>query len=105
MNMTAGACLVKSVCTTTKSARNVIIRNVMRTRNCTHDEVRNWVITAVSKLSGQRETISGVMTRTEAMERLDREMASRRHQRYKPYQKLRVEWRQPEELTLRFEYD
>lgn len=77
----------------------------MRTRNCTHDEVRNWVITAVSKLSGQRETISGVMTRTEAMERLDRENLNRRYQRYKPYTRLRIEWQQPIEGFLHFDQD
>lgn len=77
----------------------------MRYRDCSRDEVRNWVITAVNKLSGQRETISGVMTRPEAMARLDREIASRRHQKYKPYQKLRVEWQQPIEGVLHFDQD
>lgn len=77
----------------------------MKTRICTRDEVRNWVITAVSKLSGQRETISGVMTRPEATERLDREIANRRYQRFKPYTKLRIEWQQPIEGFLHFDYD
>ena len=77
----------------------------MRYRDSSRDEVRNWVITAVSKLSGQRETISGVMTRPEATERLDRENANRRYQRFKPYTKLRIEWQQPIEGVLHFDYD
>lgn len=77
----------------------------MRYRDSSRDEVRNWVITAVNKLSGQRETISGIMTRTEATERLDRENLNRRHQRYKPYTKLRVEWQEPIEGFLHFDQD
>lgn len=77
----------------------------MRYRDSSRDEVRNWVITAVSKLSGLRETISGVMTRTEATERLDREKLNRRYQRYKPYTKLRVEWQDPVEGFLYFDQD
>lgn len=64
--------------------------------------MREWVITAISRLSGEREQISGRMTKQEADERLEREKASRRYQRYKPYKSLRVEFRQPEQLLLQF---
>lgn len=61
-----------------------------------------YVITAVNRLSGYREEISRPMTKEEAEDRLQRELESRRRQRYQPHTKLRVERRLPVQLTLLF---
>ena len=61
-----------------------------------------YVITAVNALTGTRDEISGPMDYEAAKARLDRELESRRHQRYQPYKNLRVERRLPVQLTLQF---
>lgn len=61
-----------------------------------------WVVTAINKLMGRREEISGPMTKEAAQERLQREESSRRYQRYQTHCRLRVERRQPEQLTIKF---
>lgn len=61
-----------------------------------------WVITAINKLMGRREEISGPMTKEAAQERLEREESSRRYQRYQTHSRLRVERRLPEQLTINF---
>lgn len=61
-----------------------------------------FVITAVNRLSGYREEISGPMTRQQADDRLQRELESRRRQRYQPHIKLRVEKRLPVQLQFNF---
>lgn len=61
-----------------------------------------YVITAVNALTGTRDEISGPMDYDAARARLDRELESRRHQRYQPYKNLRVERRLPVQLTLQF---
>lgn len=63
---------------------------------------RNYVITGISRLTGCREEISRPMGEEEAHERLERELASRRHQRYAAYSHLRVERRLPVQLVLQF---
>lgn len=61
------------------------------------------MITGVSKLTGSRDEISGYYpTKEQAEERLQREVASRTRQRYRPYTKLRVEKSLPVQLTLNF---
>lgn len=54
-----------------------------------------YVITGVSRLTGFREEISRPMSEAEAKERLQREIASRKHQRYAAHIRLRVERRLP----------
>lgn len=61
-----------------------------------------YVITAVNALTGTRDEISGPMDYEAARARLDRELESRRRQRYQPYKNLRVERRLPVQLTLQF---
>lgn len=65
-------------------------------------EKKQFVITAVNRLSGYREEISGPMTRQQAEDRLQRELESRRRQRYQPHIKLRVEKRLPVQLQFNF---
>lgn len=61
-----------------------------------------FVITGINRLTGHREELSRPMSREEAEERLQREVANRKHQRYQPHTKLRVEKRLPVQLTIRF---
>lgn len=63
---------------------------------------KDYVITAISRLSGCRVEISGPMPKERAEERLQRENESRRRQRYQVYKRLRVERRLPVQLTLKF---
>lgn len=62
-----------------------------------------YVITAVSRLTGERVEISGPMSREIAMGRLQREQEARGRQRYKAYTRLRVEKRLPVQLLFKFE--
>lgn len=62
-----------------------------------------YVITAISKLSGTRVEISGPMSEDAARLRLEKELASRKRQKYAAYTRLRVERRQPVQLTLQFD--
>lgn len=62
-----------------------------------------YVITGVNKLTGEREEISRPMENEEAMQRLEREIASRRYQRYQSHVRLRVERRLPIQLSINFE--
>lgn len=65
--------------------------------------MEKWVITAVNKLTRNRDEISGYYpTKELAEERLRRELESRSHQRYRPYTKLRVEKSLPVQLFLKF---
>lgn len=65
------------------------------------DEAK-YVITGVNALTRTREEISRPMSYSEAEARLERELASRRHQRYQPYKCLRIEKRIPVELFINF---
>lgn len=67
------------------------------------DRNSTYVITGINALTGQREEISGPMDEAAARARLEREIESRRHQRYQPHKKLRVELRLPVQLTLKFQ--
>lgn len=64
-----------------------------------------YVVTGINKLTGEREEISRAMTAEEARARLDRELASRRRQRYQAYVRLRVERRLPVQLRINFNHD
>lgn len=75
----------------------------MARRNTTHDEQPRWHITALSRLSGTREIISGHMTREDCRRRLEREMESRSRQRFRPYVKFRIEYDSGTQLALKFE--
>lgn len=61
-----------------------------------------FVITAISRLTGDRVEISGPMPHDAAVARLQRELDSRRRQRYPIYTRLRVERRLPVQLTIKF---
>lgn len=72
-----------------------------------HEEL--FVITAVNRLTGQREEISGPMERTAAEARLEREKEGRLRQRHLPWHHLRMETltavkkRRITQLTIKFE--
>ena len=65
------------------------------------DEAK-YVITGFNALTRVREEISRPMSYSEAESRLERELASRRHQRYQLYKRLRIEKRLPVELFINF---
>ena len=62
-----------------------------------------YVITAISRLTGDRVEISGPMTKDMAEQRLAREVESRKRQRFPTYTRLRVERRLPTQLTIKFD--
>lgn len=62
-----------------------------------------FVITAISRLTGDRVEISGPMSRDMAEKRLAREVESRKRQRFPTYTRLRVERRLPTQLTIKFD--
>ena len=62
-----------------------------------------YVITGVSRLTGDREELSGAMTKEQAIERLERYKAATGRQKYPTYTRLRVEPRMPVQLTLNFQ--
>ena len=64
-----------------------------------------YIITGKNRLTGLRDQLSRAMTKEEALERLDREMASRRYQRYQPHTNLRVEHLEPVQLKINFSHD
>lgn len=66
------------------------------------DRGQQYVITGVNVLTGYRDELTGPMTEEAARARLERELESRRRQRYQPYMKLRVEKRVPVQLTINF---
>lgn len=65
--------------------------------------MERYVITGINKLTGEREEISRPMEEDEAMQRLEREIASRKYQRYQSHVRLRVERRLPIQLCINFE--
>lgn len=76
------------------SEKNVYLRRM--------DQTKQYVVTAVNRLSGAREEISGPMSEEQARQRLEREIVNRSRQRYQPYTRLRVERRLPVQLILQF---
>lgn len=64
---------------------------------------REWTVTGVSRLSGQREELTGGLpTRELAAERMRRYLDNTSRQRYPTYTRLRVEPRLPIQLTIQF---
>lgn len=64
-----------------------------------------YIITGINRLTGQRDQLSRAMTKQEAQDRLDRELASRKYQRYQPHTRLRIEHQEPAQLTIQFNDD
>lgn len=65
--------------------------------------VPKYIITGINQLSGEREAISRPMERSQAISRLEREIQSRKHQRYKAHTRLRLDKVEPVQLTIQFE--
>lgn len=65
-------------------------------------ECKKYIITAVNKLTGNREQISGPMLEEEASQRLQREIANRKFQRYKTHTGLKIEPYDAVQLTFNF---
>ena len=64
---------------------------------------QQYVITGISRLTGNRDEISRPMGYDEAVERLQRELESRRMHKHPAYTRLRVEKRLPVQLTFQFQ--
>ena len=62
-----------------------------------------YLVTGLSRLSGMREELTGVMPRELAQQRMERYKLSTRQQKYPTYTRLRVERRLPIQLTIKFE--
>lgn len=58
---------------------------------CRMEDNGLYVITAISRLTGQREEISGPMDEQTAQQRLEREKEGRLRQRHLPWNHLKVE--------------
>lgn len=65
-------------------------------------EVKKWIITGVNRLTRKREQLSRPMDEQEASERLQREVANRKFQRYQPHTMLKIEPLEAVQLTLQF---
>ena len=61
-----------------------------------------FIITGINKLTKQRDQLSRAMSENEANERLQREVAARKSQRYQPYTRLRVERLEAVQLKIQF---
>lgn len=61
-----------------------------------------YIITGINRLTGLRDQLTGPMDEESARARLQRELDSRKHQRYQPYTRLRVEHYDAVQLTLQF---
>lgn len=69
-------------------------------------DARKWIITGFNKLSRKREQLSRPMKEQEASERLQREVANRKFQRYQAFTRLKMEHLDAVQLTLDFkEYE
>lgn len=62
-----------------------------------------FVITGVSRLTGYREEISRAMSESDAKDRLQRELQSRKYIKYPAHTRLRVERCLPVQLTIKFD--
>lgn len=62
-----------------------------------------YVITGISRLTGTRQEISRAMTKEQAEERLARELHARKYIKHPAHTHLRVEQKNPIQLTLKFE--
>jgi hypothetical protein len=66
---------------------------------------KQYVITGINVLTRAREELSRPMEQQEAQERLERELANRKYQRYATHKRLRIEPRLPTQLNLLFQND
>lgn len=66
-------------------------------------DTRKWIITGINRLTQQREQLSRPMSELEASERLHREVANRKFQRYQPHTRLKMERLDAVQLTLQFQ--
>lgn len=62
-----------------------------------------YIITGVNQLTHRREQLSRPMTRQQAEERLEREIANRKYQRYAAHTRLKIERLEAVQLTFRFD--
>lgn len=62
-----------------------------------------FVITGVSRLTGERVELSRPMTEDQAKERLERELLSRKHIKFPAHTRLKVERMQPIQLPIIFD--
>lgn len=65
-------------------------------------EKPQFIITGINRLSSRREQISRPMTEEEAQERLQREVANRKYQRYQAHTRLKIERLEAVQLTFNF---
>lgn len=61
-----------------------------------------YVITGINTLTGQREQLSRAMEKEDAQERLQREIANRRRQKYQAHKRLKLEPYVAVQLTIPF---
>lgn len=67
------------------------------------EHIDYWTVTGVSRLTGEREELTGgIPSREMAVERMRRYQENTRRQRYPTYMRLRVEKRLPIQLTIPF---
>lgn len=66
-------------------------------------KIPQFVITGKNRLTGLRDQLSRPMCEHEAQERLDRELANRKYQRFQPYTNLKKERYEAVQLTIKFE--
>ena len=67
---------------------------------------QQYIITGISRLTGERDQISRPMGKEESQERLSRELENRKHQKYAAHTRLRIEPLVSVQLTFQFkDYD
>lgn len=64
-----------------------------------------YIITGVNRLTNMREQLSRPMEEQEAKDRLERELANRRYQRYQPHTRLKMEVLDAVQLKFQFKDD
>lgn len=64
---------------------------------------KRYVITGINQLTGQREELSYPMSEDEAKARLERELESRKRQKYAAHKNLKISLRLPVQLTIIFD--
>lgn len=62
-----------------------------------------YIVTGINKLTGERVSLSLPMSREDAERCLLREKENRRSHRSMPFIRLRIERKQPVQLTFKFE--
>lgn len=62
-----------------------------------------YIITGVNVLTRKREQLSRPMEEDQALERLEREVANRKFQRYQPHKRLKIERLEAVQLNFNFQ--